>query len=487
MLVTGANGSGKTNLLEAIHVGTQGFSPRTRSDAQLIRSGATAGRVALAGDRAGVPTSIELGLSLQEPKRARLNGATLRSAEQLRSEIATLVFTPDRLAVVKGGPAARRAYLDRSLARLYPARSQLPVEYAAAVGQRNAALRRVAAGASSHEALEPWTKQVAELGALLVAARRDTIDLLRPRFAERGEELGLASATLAYAAEPPTVAALEGRLARDLERGTTGLGPHLDDIGVRAGDRDLRVFGSQESSGWPCSRSCSPRPSCSHRGPAAAAAAPRRRALRARRCAQAHSQRADRPHRPGDRDGDGGRGAPACPRPAAHRDPGEGDARLMDRLGGEVRQALRGVGVPDAGVLAEITRVWPAAVGDAISRAAWPLRLSRDNTLHVATLSSAWAFELTALAAEILEKLRTSLTGPPPSALRFAPGPLPAPAAELPPATPTPRPLAGPLELQLADELTSALGDDELRRTVARAAAASLARGLEEGPAGRRF
>jgi DNA replication and repair protein RecF len=245
VLVTGANGSGKTNLLEAIHVGTQGFSPRTRSDAQLIRRGATAGRLALAGDRAGIPTSTELGLSLHEPKRARLNGATLRSAEQLRTEIATLVFTPDRLAVVKGGPAARRAYLDRSLARLYPARSQLPVEYAAAVGQRNAALRRVAAGASSHEALEPWTRQVAELGTTLVAARRDAIDLLRPGFAERGDELGLASATLAYTAEPPTVAALEGRLARDLERGTTGLGPHLDDIGVRAGDRDLRIFGSQ--------------------------------------------------------------------------------------------------------------------------------------------------------------------------------------------------------------------------------------------------
>jgi Dna[CI] antecedent, DciA len=148
---------------------------------------------------------------------------------------------------------------------------------------------------------------------------------------------------------------------------------------------------------------------------------------------------------------------------------------------------LRGAGVPDAGVLAEITRAWPTAVGDAISRAAWPLRLSRDNTLHVATLSSSWAFELTALAAEILEKLCVSLTGPPPAALRFAPGPLPAPPAELPPATPPQRPLAGPAELQLAHELTAALGDEELRRTVARAAAASLARGLEAGPDDRRF
>jgi DNA replication and repair protein RecF len=245
VLVTGANGSGKTNLLEAIHLVTQGFSPRTRSDAQLIRTGAEASRLHLTGDRAGVPTEIELALSLREPKRARLNGASLRSAEQLRSEVATLVFTPDRLAVVKGGPAARRAYLDRSLARLYPSRSSLPVEYAAAVGQRNAALRRIAAGASSAEALEPWTTQVAELGGALVASRRDAIDLLGPGFAERAGELGLPAAALFYAAEPPTVEALEARLDRDLERGVTGLGPHLDDIGLRSGDRDLRIFGSQ--------------------------------------------------------------------------------------------------------------------------------------------------------------------------------------------------------------------------------------------------
>ncbi len=243
--MTGPNGAGKTNLLEGIHVATQGFSPRTRSDAQLIRTGADAARVAVAGHRGGVATSIDVALSLREPKRARLNGSPLRSAEQLRGEVATLVFTPDRLAVVKGGPAARRAYIDRSLARLYPSRAPLPTEYAAAVGQRNAALRRIAAGDSSAEALGPWTAQVAALGAALVSARHDVVDLLGPGFAERGGELGLAAAGLLYVAEPPTVSALEARLARDLERGVTGLGPHLDEIGIRSGERDLRVFGSQ--------------------------------------------------------------------------------------------------------------------------------------------------------------------------------------------------------------------------------------------------
>jgi DNA replication and repair protein RecF len=212
---------------------------------QLIRQGATASRIELAGSKGTVPVAVSVTLSATEPKRARLDGATLRSAEQLRSEVATLVFTPDRLVVVKGGPAARRAYVDRSLGRLYPARAHLSIDYGAAVGQRNAALRRVAHGVSARDVLAPWTTQVADLGSMLTAARRDVIELLQPAFAERSAELGLDGVSLGYDAEPPTIGALESRLARDIERGTTGLGPHLDEIAIRAGDRDLRSFGSQ--------------------------------------------------------------------------------------------------------------------------------------------------------------------------------------------------------------------------------------------------
>ena len=245
MLVTGPNGAGKTNLLESLHVGTQGFSPRTRSDAQLIRLGATATRVALGGDSAGRSLELEVTLQSQGGKRAKLNGAQLRSAEALRAEVSTLVFTPDRLAVVKGGPAARRAYFDRVLGRLLPSRAPLPVQYAAAVGQRNAALRRASSGFASLDAVGPWTAQVAGLGAELVEARQEAISLLDAPFAARADELGLPDAVLEYDGEPPSVAALEERLERDLERGVTGLGPHLDDVILRAGTRELRTFGSQ--------------------------------------------------------------------------------------------------------------------------------------------------------------------------------------------------------------------------------------------------
>jgi DNA replication and repair protein RecF len=245
VLVVGPNGAGKTNLLESLHVGTQGFSPRTRTDAQLIRFGETAARIALRGRRGESQVEVEVALRAGESKRARVNGAPLRAAEQLRSEFATLVFTPDRLAVVKGGPAVRRAYFDRVLGRLLPARAGLPAAYASALAQRNASLRRIALGFSSREALEPWTVRVGELGMELVAARQDALALLADVFAERAAELGLAAAGLSYDGEPPEVAALEARVDRDLDRGATGLGPHLDDVAIRSGDRDLRLYGSQ--------------------------------------------------------------------------------------------------------------------------------------------------------------------------------------------------------------------------------------------------
>ena len=245
MLVTGPNGAGKTNLLESLHVGTQGFSPRTRSDTQLLRFGETQGRIALQGVRTASPVAIELTLRTDQGKRATLNGAPLRAAEQLRHEVATLVFTPDRLAVVKGGPAVRRAYFDRTLARLFPARSGLSIEYAAAVAQRNAALRRMVAGFSTRDALDPWTARVAELGAALVEARTEVVALLAPVFAQSAGELGLTAARLEYEGEPPTTEALESATARDVERGTTSVGPHLHDVRIVSGTRDLRFYGSQ--------------------------------------------------------------------------------------------------------------------------------------------------------------------------------------------------------------------------------------------------
>jgi len=152
----------------------------------------------------------------------------------------------------------------------------------------------------------------------------------------------------------------------------------------------------------------------------------------------------------------------------------------VERLEETLRGALRGAGVPDAGALADVTRVWPEAVGDAIARAAWPQRIARDGTLLVAASSASWAFELGLLGAEILEKLAASVGAGAPTAIRFSPGVVPSPPAPLAGvAAPVPPEVDGPTRL-LAEELTIAMTDEQLRATIARAAAASLAKAASD-------
>jgi hypothetical protein len=144
----------------------------------------------------------------------------------------------------------------------------------------------------------------------------------------------------------------------------------------------------------------------------------------------------------------------------------------MERLDGSVRRALRGAGVPDAGVLAAVTRAWPEAVGPAIARAAWPQRVARDGTLHITAESSTWAFELGRLEEEIRAKLRPELGDATPPALRFAPGPVPSPGADDDDPQPVPPPT--PEDDARAALLTAEIDDPALREAVRRAAAASL-------------
>jgi DNA replication and repair protein RecF len=245
VLAVGPNGAGKTNLLEALHVGTQGFSPRTRRESRLVRFGEEAAGVAVVGKRDGTRLEVNVQLRRNGGKRAELNGAPVRTLDELRGRIATLVFTPERLAVVKGAPAVRRAYFDRVVTRLLPARAELPADYATVLGQRNAALRRVAAGMSARDALDPWTSRLAELGGLLSEVRGEVVALLGKPLAARAAELGLADGRLVHEVARVSAQELEGRLERDLERGFTGAGPHLEDVAVLSGERDLRTFGSQ--------------------------------------------------------------------------------------------------------------------------------------------------------------------------------------------------------------------------------------------------
>ena len=146
----------------------------------------------------------------------------------------------------------------------------------------------------------------------------------------------------------------------------------------------------------------------------------------------------------------------------------------MERIGREVERELARGGSRDAIPLAALTVAWPEVVGDAIARQAWPLRIARDGTLHVATSSATWANELGFLADEIVERLQTRLGPEAPARLRCAVGPVPESAADEPEPPPE-RPPEVPAEIgEEADSVASAIDDPELRELVARAARASL-------------
>jgi Dna[CI] antecedent DciA-like protein len=145
-----------------------------------------------------------------------------------------------------------------------------------------------------------------------------------------------------------------------------------------------------------------------------------------------------------------------------------------ERLGDGVRRELGRFG--PGGAIADVVAAWPAAVGDSIARNAWPARISRDGTLHVATSSSAWAFELGLLEEKLRERLAAALEKDPPPRLRFAPGPLPEASAPEPSDAEDHTPVVTEQHLQAGEELAATISDENLRKVVAKAAAASLAR-----------
>jgi hypothetical protein len=144
---------------------------------------------------------------------------------------------------------------------------------------------------------------------------------------------------------------------------------------------------------------------------------------------------------------------------------------VIDRLESHVGRELERLG--SGGGVADVLTAWPEVVGEAVARHAWPSRLSRDGTLHVATDSSTWSFELTQLAPAILEQLRARLGDAAPAALRFAPGLLPEPSVERVAAATAARE-PGAREWSLADEVVCTLDNDELRPLLRRAVAFSL-------------
>lgn len=256
-VVAGPNGAGKTNLLEAAYLACTGRSFRQAADADIVRRGAEAGNASATVRTPSGPSVFSVGVDPEAPRgrRLRVDGAPVETLMDHPSRPRMSVFLPDRMVLVKGGPALRRAHLDQLLAVLRP--SSLPVRrgFHEALRQRNALLsslrgRGVDAARAADE-LAPWDRALAEAAAGLTAARRGTAEAIRPAATVRAQELGLSGELeISYrprSSEDPdeVVAALRERHTGDLDRGFTHHGPHRDDLAVRRDGWLITRFGSQ--------------------------------------------------------------------------------------------------------------------------------------------------------------------------------------------------------------------------------------------------
>ena len=253
-VITGPNGAGKTNLIEALYFGCTGRSCRTTNEREVIRFGAPAARVVLATESADGPHELSVGFAPGQPKRMRADGASVERLLDVPDRPLVSVFLPDRLELVKGAPALRRAHLDQFVAALWPSRVATRLAYAQALAQRNALLGRVRAG-GSRQSLASWDVQLARHGIALMADRREAMSTLAEPFIRIARELGLVDAeteaVIGYRprSRAPDAAALTAELGErvdaDLERGFTGHGPHRDDVSTARAGRELRAYGSQ--------------------------------------------------------------------------------------------------------------------------------------------------------------------------------------------------------------------------------------------------
>jgi DNA replication and repair protein RecF len=251
-LLRGANGAGKTNLLEAVYFACCGRSPRTSNERELVRWGADGAHVALETSSEGYAHSLSVALRPGESKLLLVDGKQIEGVVAGEVRPLVCVFMAERIKLVKGPPAARRAHLDELVVALWPSRRDLRRQYATALAQRNALLSAIRWGRSTRASLPAWDLELAKHALRLRDARAEAAGRLLAPLCQRGKALGFAGElSIQYRSGSAAgdvegfVSELDQRAALDLERGFSTHGPQRDEIVLSYKGRELRRFGSQ--------------------------------------------------------------------------------------------------------------------------------------------------------------------------------------------------------------------------------------------------
>ena len=268
----GANGQGKTNLVEAVEYLSTLGSHRVATEAPLVRIGAERA-IVRARVRAGVVDDRQLQLEVEitpgRANRARLNRSPLRRARDLLGAVRTVVFSPEDLAVVKGDPSDRRRFLDDLLIARWPRLAGVRSDYDRVLRQRNTLLRSLSGRSRSAPAgeaagtLDTWDSHLARAGSELLQARLQTLTELAPHTAKAYADIAPSNSvmTAEYAtrlmidnqAGRPELAeallvAMRDRRPEEIRRGISLVGPHRDDVTLSLGPMPARGYASHGES-----------------------------------------------------------------------------------------------------------------------------------------------------------------------------------------------------------------------------------------------
>jgi DNA replication and repair protein RecF len=246
----GANGQGKSNLLEAVYALASTRSFRGARDKDVIRLGAE--KAAVSGVVGEEDTEISLEYNKSGGRRAAVFGQRLPKVIELVGRLPAVVFSSTDLAIVDAGPSERRGFLDAELSIISPSYLKAFAGYRKALEQRNAALRSVREGASRSQ-LDPWEAALSEKGAQLRLARAEWLAELIPIAAREHAELSGCAESLAVQPENVDDAEdaetldriLKARREQDISAGHTTVGPHRDDIAITLNGVEARAFASQ--------------------------------------------------------------------------------------------------------------------------------------------------------------------------------------------------------------------------------------------------
>jgi DNA replication and repair protein RecF len=251
-VVVGANGEGKTNLLEAVAFLTTLDSFRGVPNEALVRDGCSQAVVRGEGRRAGRELLVEAEIVPSGRGRVSVNKQRVRRASDLLEALRVTVFSPDDLELVKGGPAGRRRYLDDTLVALHPRHDALRRDLERILRQRTALLRQSGGRLTPDVAttLEVWDAKLAVVGEALATARAGLVARLEPALAKAYGDLAASGASVTAAYEAPwreagLAAALAAARHEELRRGVCVVGPHRDELRLTLAGMPARTHASQ--------------------------------------------------------------------------------------------------------------------------------------------------------------------------------------------------------------------------------------------------